>query len=374
MRRRIRGVLIGALGLAMSTGAILAGTGNASAAQAARTGTVTLTPRSDSVTDGSPFAQVAVDRACPAGYQESVSVFLVAPDGTESAIAYHVTDGAPFSSAPIAASVPAASTGTTYVNSIADAFANVNATLADGTYPIHVVCGSADPAHHPERPTSTGFIDVTGGTWHADSRQAPIAVTIKLSASPSGHALTGSTVTLKAAVIPAVTGTVQFASDGAYPIGGPVQVVDGAATVQVPGITRPGDVLYTATFVPADQLGYAQAYGTAAYSFVAAPSITVTDAAGNVLGGTPQLAPGQRITVSATGFRAGGGETVDASISRVLAGVLPAVLPSTSSGTTGSVTGYTVTVPNCIASGTHRLTLTGEDTGITVSFPFTTGK
>lgn len=375
MNRRLHGVLVGTLALAIGAGSLLTGAATASAASAAGTaasGTVKLTARSSSITDGSPFTQVSVNKACPAGYQDNLSVYLVTADGAESGIAFDLTDGAPFGRAPVTAQEPAESTGTTYVNSIADAFANVNAPLVDGTYPIHVVCGSADPANFPERPTSTGFIDVTGDTWQVDSRPAPVATTIKTAASPADHVQVGQTFTLTATVTPAVAGTVQFSADGgANPIGGPVAVVGGVARVTVPTNGIPEIRHYSAAFVPADQLAYAQAYAVFDYSFVAAPSVAVKDATGNPLGAEAQLTPGQRITVSATGFRPTTGETVAASITRAY-GPLSAGLPPTASDAAGSVTDYGVTVPACITAGTHKLVLSGADSKVKITFEFTT--
>jgi hypothetical protein len=373
----MRGALVGATAVFLGAGALLTGAGTASAASttaAATTtaGTVTLTPRSTGLTDVSPFTQVSVSKACPAHYQDNLSVYLVVPDGTESSLAFDVTDGAPFSAAPVTARVPAASTDTTYVNSIADAFANVNATPADGTYPVHVVCGSADPADFPDRPTSTGFIDVSGDTWQPSGRPAPVATKIKLAATPAGHVQAGQTFTLTATVTPAVAGTVQFSADGgANPIGTPVPVTGGVASVQVPTNTNPAIRSYSALFVPADQLTYAQAYSVFDYAFVAAPTITVKDASGTVLGGTPQLTPGQRLTVSATGFLPTTGETVDVAVTSVY-GPLPAVFPATSSDAAGSVNAYALTVPGCVSDGTHKLTLIGEKSHIKITLTFTT--
>lgn len=372
MKRRLRGALLGAMAVFLGAGALVTGAGTASAATDATGGTVTLTPRSSSLTDGSPFTQVSADQACPANYQDSVSVYLVAPNGSESSIAYNLTDGAPYGTAPITANEPAASTDTTFVNSIADAFANVNATVADGTYPIHVVCGNADPANFPDRPTFTGFIDVNGSTWQPSSRPAPIATKIKLTAAPANHVQVGQTFTLTAAVTPGVAGTVQFSDGDTNPIGGPVAVVGGVAGVQVPTSTSPWIRRYNAVFVPSDQLTYAQAYSVISYAFVAAPTITVKDAGGTVLGGTPQLTPGQKITVSATGFLPATGESVRVAITDAYYGSFPAVFPTTTSDAAGSVNGYTLTVPDCISAGSHKLTLTGANTHIKITFAFTT--
>lgn len=370
MKRRMYGALVGTLGLAMSVGAVLTGAGTAGAATAttaAKPGTVTLTPRSDSLTDGSPFTRISVNKACPMNYQDALSVYLVLPDGSESGIAFSVADGGPFNGSRITAALPAEPTDTTFVTSISEAFGNANATPADGTYPIHVVCANADQGAFPERPAFTGFIDVTGATWKPSSRPAPAATRIKVAATPSGHVQVGQTLTLKAMVTPAVPGTVQFTANGFNPVGDPVQVVNGVATVPVPTVGRPTPVQYTATFVPADQLAYAQAYGVLDYAFTAAPTITVKDASGAVLTGTPQLAPGQQITVSATGFLPGGGEPVYASIPNVCS-FYPPVLADAD----GSLTDYAVTIPSRTANGSHKLVLKGGNSAIKITFAFTT--
>ncbi|MFC4032786.1 hypothetical protein ACFO3J_15000 [Streptomyces polygonati] len=375
MRRRLHGVLVGALGLALGAGALLTGAGTASAATTVKTaasGTVTLTARGNSVTDASPFSQVSVSKACPADYQDSLTVSLVVPDGRESILVSNLTTGAPYSAAPITAPVPAASGNGTVIRSIATAFAVTHVPLADGTYPIHVTCANADKADFPEHPTSTGFISVTGSTWQVSGLPAPAATKIRLTPSPARHVQVGQPFTLTATVTRGVPGVVKFAADnGINPIGDPVPVVNGSASVQPPANTVPSVRNYIAIFVPADQLGHAQAYGTLDYSFVQAPSITLTDAAGNALGADPQLTAGQQITVSATGFKPSAGEKVDVAATNVYS-ILPALFPSTTSDAAGSVTNYTLTVPRFISDGSHQLVLLGESSLIYITFDFTT--
>jgi len=373
-KRRIRGVLAGLVAVFLGAGALVTGATAASAATATGAGgatttrgTVTLSPRSNSLTDGSPFSQVSVDRTCPPDFQDNVSVYLVAPDGTESTIAFHVTDGGPFSGRTLTATIPAASTDTTFVNSIADAFDNVNARVADGTYPIHVVCGSADPVNHPERPTFTGFINVTGDTWQPAALPAPVPTRIRFTASPARHVQVGQTFTLTARVVPAVTGTLQFSADGgANPIGTPVQVVNGVASVVVPTNSAPSVREYDALFVPADQLAVAEDFGVFHYTFVDTPSITATAADGTALGTDPQLTPGQQITLDATGFQPGTGEQV-----RVRIPYAHVPFPTAGSDANGAVTDYHLTVPSRLRAGAHQITLTGTTSHIRIAFPFT---
>jgi hypothetical protein len=371
MNRRLYGALVGALAVFMSTGAVVTSAGTASARTAAPRAAgpgVTLTARSNSITDGSPFSQVSVARACPANYQDNLSVYLVVPDGREATIAYNVTDGAPFSGSPVTAPVPAVSTATTFVNSISDAFDIASVPLADGVYPIHVVCGngSGDPTSFPERPTSTGFIQVTGSTFQVASLPAPTVTTMKLSASPVNHTVVGQTVTLTAKVSPAVAGSVQFTTDDTNPIGTPAPVVNGVASVTAPTNSAPVVRTYIATFVPANQIAYAQAYTVFRYSFTAAPAIQVTDAAGVALTGTPQLTPGQHIKVSAQGFLPGSQEKVVPTISGSYAWFTPAATDAL-----GSVTGYDLALPTCLTDGAHTLTLTGRTSHVQVTLSFT---
>ncbi|WP_329135809.1 hypothetical protein OG552_22865 [Streptomyces sp. NBC_01476] len=370
MNRRLHGVLVGALALFLGTGAVVTATGTASAQTATHQQAgpkVTLTARSSSITDGSPFSQVSVDTACPAGYQDNLSVFVVLPDGRETSVAFGVTAGAPFSGRSVTARIPAVSDGTTFVNSIADAFDIAGAPVADGVYPVHVVCGNADQADHPERPTSTGFIRVTGDTFQVKNLPAPAVTDLTLTAAPANHARFGQAVTLTAKVSPRVAGSVQFTTDGTNPIGDPVPVTDGKATVQAPVEVAATVRTYVATFLPADPIADAQDVTVFRYAYTNAPAVQVTDAAGNTLGAKPQLVPGQHITVSAQGFLPGPGEKVLPFVSNALALFAPVTTDAQ-----GSVTGYDLTVPRLIAGGAHQLTLTGLSSFVQVSFGFTT--
>jgi hypothetical protein len=368
MNRRLHGALVGTLALFMGTGAVLTATGAASAqtVTAHKPGPkVTLTARSNSITDGSPFSQVSAGKACPAGYQDNLSVYLVVPDGRESSVAFNLTDGAPFSGSTVTAQEPVTSTDTTFVNSISDAFDIASVPVTDGVHPIHVVCGSADPANFPERPTSTGFITITGDTFQVAALPAPAVTDLKLSAP--NHTQVGQTFTLTASVSPRAAGSVQFTTDNTNPIGDPVPVVNGKATVTAPATGVPGIRTYVATFLPSDPIAYAQDLTVFEHGITAAPAVQVTDAAGNPLAAGVKLTPGQHIKVSAQGFLPAGTEKVDPFVSGALALFKPATTDAL-----GSVTSYDLTVPYLIADGTHKLTLTGRSSHVQVSFGFTT--
>jgi hypothetical protein len=371
----MRGVLVSALGLAMGAGAVLAGTGTASATTttAAKTsGKVTLTARGTDINDASPFSKVSVNKACPADYRDALDVSLVMSDGEESTLVGNLTSGAPYSHAPVTAQVPAEASDTVIVRSIATAFDVLGFPVVDGTYPVHVTCANADPVAFPEHPASTGFITVTGDTWKVADLATPVATTLKLTASPAKHVQVGQPFTLTAKVPAGVPGVVQFAADqGVTVVGEPVPVVNGVASIQPPSNTTPNVRAYSATFVPTNQGAYAQAYGTLSYTFVGAPSIMVADADGTVLGDTPQLAPGQQITVSAKGFQPADGESVDVSATKVYGPFSEYFAPATSDAA-GSVSGYTLTIPSCISHGSHKLVLTGDQSNVKITFAFTT--
>lgn len=371
MNRRLYGALVGALTVLLGAGAALTASGTASAqtaADAAKAGPkVTLTARGDSITDSSPFSSVSVARACPAGYQDNLAVYLVVPDGRESALALNLTDGAPYSADTVTTQPPAQSGTGVLVRSIASAFQIVHVPVADGVYPIHVVCGNADHADFPDRPSATGFIQVTGTTFAVDDLPAPVETTLRLSGDPAGHVQVGNTFTLTAHVSPKASGTVRFTTDNTTPIGEPVPVVDGKASVTAPANATVAVRRYVATFVPSDPIGYAQDVAVFSYAFTAAPGIQVTDADGTPLTGTPSLTPGQHVTVSAQGFLPAAGEKVVPSVSGALA-----LFPAVTTDAAGSVSGYDLTVPLLIADGTHTLTLRGRTSHVAVTFTFTT--
>ncbi|MFB9369445.1 Ig-like domain-containing protein [Kitasatospora sp. NPDC001664] len=93
---------------------------------------------------------------------------------------------------------------------------------------------------------ATYYGDFVGAIWMSSATNftstdpnAPVAVatTTTVSATPNGSATVGSDVTLTAAVSPAAPGTVQFL-DGANPVGSPVAVNAGQATLTTNALTE----------------------------------------------------------------------------------------------------------------------------------------
>jgi hypothetical protein len=80
------------------------------------------------------------------------------------------------------------------------------------------------------------------------------------------------------------------------------------------------------------------------------------------LGDDPTLAPGQTVTVQASGFAAG--EAVSATVHSV-----PETLTPATASSTGTVA-YTFTVPTDLAAGAHTLVLAGATSAHTVTVDF----
>ena len=93
-----------------------------------------------------------------------------------------------------------------------------------------------------------------------------------------------------------------------------------------------------------------------------AGSATVTDSTGTALGADPTLAPGQTVTVQASGFTAG--EAVTATVHSV-----PETLTPATASSTGTVA-YSFTVPTDLAAGAHTLVLAGATSSHTVTVNF----
>jgi hypothetical protein len=370
MKRRMHAALLSVLALVLGTGAVvLTGAGTAGAA----TGTVTLTPAGGSVTDAQPFTTVALSAACPAQYQDSLNVSVVMPGGAgDSSVVYGLTDGAPYTTAPITAQVPAVSTTTTFVNSISDAFTIIGTPMVNGTYPVHVLCGSADSTVDTDIRTFTTFIVITGQNWAVKEVAPPATTTTALTASPAGNAVVSHDVTLTAKVQPAdATGTVQFFRDGGSLLG-TATVSGGVATGKLPGVGNPLIVPLSASFVPDDATKFAPSTGSLTYPVVNEPLITALDDSSNSLTDNPTLTAGQKIKLTVAGFLpaapGASGEKVDVTFDGA-AGSLTAGTPDSA----GTVNNYLFTVPSSVSDGSHKLTFKGHSSAISQSFAFTVG-
>ncbi|MBM9504608.1 Ig-like domain repeat protein [Actinacidiphila acididurans] len=372
MTRRMHAALLSVLALILGTGALVLTT--AGTANADLTGTVTLSPSSGTVDDLPAFTSVSVDQACPTGYQDALNVYLVMPSGDESLLASHLTNGAPFGTSPITATLPATGGNGTILRSISTAFDVASVDLADGTYPVHVVCKSSDPANS-DTPTFTTAIDITGSNWAAKVVTPPTSTTLDLTANPAGHSVVSHDVTLTATVTPATAeGTVDFTVNGApVPSGSNLQLSNGVATVTLPGISTAGTYPLTAVFTPTDPLKFGPSQGGLSYPFVAEPLLTVLDDSGNVVQDTPTLTKGQKLKVTAEGFLPGpnsasNGEDVSFTLDDG-----SSAIPGVTADATGKVSNYAVTLPSDLADGDHSLVLKGATSGIQQTFAFKSG-
>lgn len=369
MKRRMHAALLSVLALILGTGAlVLTGVGPATADDV--TGTVTLTATGSSTADVPAFSKVSVSAPCPAPYQDKLDVLVVMPNGRESILASNLTDGAPFSGATITAQTPAASTDTITLRSIAGAFSVLHATMTDGTYPIHVLCKSDDAAN-TAKPTFTTAIDIAGTTWAQKVVTPPTTTSLTLAGDPKFQVVDHD-VTLTATVTPAdAVGTVSFSRSNS-PMGAPVALANGRATITLPGVGAPGGTPVDATFVPTDGLVFASSSAHLDYSFVSEPGITVLDDSGNAVTDTPTLTKGEKLKVTADGFLTFVGSDGPEKVHVTLDSGTPALPDATPDGQ-GKVSNYELTLPDDLADGTHSLVLKGATSAITQTFAFKTG-
>lgn len=368
MKRRMHAALLSVLALILGTGALVLTT--AGTASADLTATVTLDPSGGTVTDVPAFPVISVSAPCPAPYQDALAVYLTI-NGSDVLLANNLKDGAPFSGDTITTHLPA--TAGPFNKSIATTFSAAHQTVADGSYPVHIVCKSSDTAN-TDKPTFATVIEITGTGWAVKEVAPPAATAVTLTATPAGHAPVSQDVTLTATVSPSgAAGTVTFAAQGApIPEGTDIPVANGVATVTLPGVSTAGAIPLTATFSPADPLAFGTGSGSLSYAFVDEAQLTVLDDEGNALEDTPTLTKGQKIKVSAEGFLPGAGGGNGEDVTFTLDDGTTAA-PNVTSDATGKVANYEVTLPDDIADGSHSLVLTGVTSGIKQTFAFRTG-
>ncbi|SEF94815.1 hypothetical protein SAMN05216223_102568 [Actinacidiphila yanglinensis] len=365
MKRRMRAALLSVPALILGTGALVFTTSGT--ARAEIDGTVTLTPASGTVTDKPFVTGLSLSAGCPAPYQDGLRVSLVATDGT-SKILLLVRDGAPYTSVPAEVALPATAPSGELYNSITTALR----TVADGTYPLTVECGTTTPATDQALRTYTTSLEITGQNWAIKQAAPATQTSVTLTTDPVGHAVVNNTVTLTAKVQPAdAAGKVRFLRDGTSQIA-EATVTNGTATAQLPAVANPLVVPLGATFVPDDSTKYTQSSTTASYSIVDEPSLTALDDTGNALSDTPNLAGGQKLSLTAAGFLPAVSGSTSETVDLTLDGA--AATPSTATAdSAGAVDNLAYTLPGSIADGSHKLTLTGHTSHIAVDFPFTTG-
>ncbi|WBB63553.1 hypothetical protein O7599_13945 [Streptomyces sp. WMMC500] len=364
MKRRIQLVLGAALTLVLGFGAAFVGL--AGPAGAALPGSVTLTPATGSLTAAPMFSQVKVDGVCPANHADADAsndydfqsgFYVIKPDSTYAgSLATRVTSGAPYSQAPFTIDMP----GTT--KSLG---AVLGADPADGVYQVEVQCRNSTN-NFVAGNSFTVPIKVTGDTWEVDTASEAVETTLKLSADPAGQVVVNKEFTLVAEVTPAnAEGTVEFAEAGQT--GTPVEVQNGKAELELGAGTAARVRTYTATFRPDNAADFTSSNATLAYYSVHEPGIDVASENGDVLEEEAKLEGGQKVKVTAEGFRPN--EAVKVTIPD--SGGTFADVEGSEQGT---VTEHTVTIPAEIADGDYKLTLTGADGGVKVEFPFTVGE
>jgi hypothetical protein len=235
-------------------------------------------------------------------------------------------------------------------------------TLTQATHTITAVFTPTTPASFQGSTSSALSFIVNAST-------TALATTTALAVSPASTATSGTAVQLTATVTCAATctpaGTVGFWDGGSVQIGTTQTVVSGSATVSTTALAIGSTHSLVAIFTPTDQTAFTTSQSTAVpYSITAtdAGSATVTDSTGTALGADPTLAPGQTVTVQASGFTAG--EAISATVHSV-----PETLTPATASSTGTVA-YTFTVPTDLPAGAHTLVLAGATSAHTVTIDF----
>ena len=221
----------------------------------------------------------------------------------------------------------------------------------------------------PTSATAFAASTSTALSYVVNASLTAVATTTALAVSPASTAATGAAVQLTATVSCTATctpiGTVGFWDGGSVQIGATQTVVSGSATVSTTTLSIGSSHSFVAIFTPTDQTAFTTSQSAAVpYSITStdAGSATLTDSSGTALGSDPTLAPGQTVTVQASGFTAG--ETVTATVHSVTQTLAPATASST-----GTIA-YAFTVPTTLPAGAHTLVLAGTTSAHTVTINF----
>ncbi|WP_244872284.1 Ig-like domain repeat protein [Catellatospora sp. TT07R-123] len=161
-------------------------------------------------------------------------------------------------------------------NSAKDVATDLGTTVVAGQYAYEVSC--IDQFSGDVKGTFAGSFWFTSATaYQSTDPNAPVSTTTSLGIAPAAPVVQGTTVTLTATVTPAAaTGTVQF-FDGATPLGGPVTVASGSASLSTAALTAATHSL-KAAFTPSGAPYTASESGVTSYQ-VTAPVATVTTTA-----------------------------------------------------------------------------------------------
>ncbi|MFK3981611.1 Ig-like domain-containing protein [Micromonospora sp. NPDC050397] len=235
-------VAAGLFAVTAMTAAVLIGL--APPVQAAPLGSLTLDPTNGTLDANPALVSASTSAACPADKADQAVLQIGQVGGELHNLSRIASEEEGYGGAPFALGAN---------RSILSAF---NATsLPGGDYRVVIVCISGESGPHPD-PFET-LITVDGNTWQVKGGGGPIntPTTTALTVTPTGSARVDEQVTMTAQVSPPeAAGTVQFQQGegtGARSIGDPVTVVDGRASVTLPGSDL-GDGVHelSALFVP----------------------------------------------------------------------------------------------------------------------------
>ena len=316
---------------AMVVGAVMLGSvGVAQAAEAAVVpgGTITLTPSSGTIASDPFLTGLAVNQACPAGYQVASSTSVV-----QGAINFNISNLRTstaanvgniygewgFGANPISIDRSGSSTND-YVSNLPLSAAG----LADGNFELRVYCFASATITNSTAKASSPYFSLTlnqsGGNWSAPVPVIPTTTSLTASATGTSVALSATVKSgTPSTTATAAAGTVSF-FEGATQVGTTQTVASGQASVSLTGVAN-GAHSYTAAFTPSSTVYSASTSGSSSVSIGAliAPTDTAAVPVGvtfNIAaatnGGVLQLTSHDSIvalgtaTVSGTTFNASG--------------------------------------------------------------------
>ena len=316
---------------AMVVGAVMLGSvGVAQAAEAAVVpgGTITLAPSSGTIASDPFLTGLAVNQACPAGYQVASSTSVV--QGTinfnisnlrtsTAANVGNIYGDWGFGANPISIDRSGSPTND-YVSNLPLSAAG----LADGNFELRVYCFASATITNSTAKASSPYFSITlnqlNGNWSAPVIATPTTTSLTASATGTSVALSATVKSgTPSTTATAAAGTVSF-FEGATQVGMTQTVATGQASVSLTAVAN-GAHTYTAAFTPSNTVYLASTSGSSSVSIGAliAPTDTAAVPVGvtfNIAaatnGGVLQLTSHDSIvalgtaTVSGTTFNASG--------------------------------------------------------------------
>ncbi|MFD4225906.1 Ig-like domain-containing protein [Streptomyces sp. NPDC058545] len=349
--------------------AVLAFTSKAQAAEYVRLGTFSLEPATGSITSDVIASSATTDGPCPAGTSTNANTTTVRlldpanPNGSDKNLAngfkstLDMTGGA-FTLPLISTAFPPI-IGATSLQKALRGY-KPDGSL-DGDYTLVLKCSLAGPG-----PAQLFFrkIHVTGDTWAQIDQQA---TTLALSANPTTVSI-NQDFKLTATVSPAAAGSVEFSdtdTSGETPVKrvlGTAPVTDGKAELTVTAPATGGGHKYDAAFTPTDSDAFGDAQGSTTVGVLYV--VTAKDADGNTLGDNPTLFIGQKVKVTARGFKPGATVAVNVTEGNVLGEV--------TANADGAIVDYAFTVPDALTNDEHHLQFRQQpNNGAHADFAFT---